>query len=60
MPEEKIKDLFLYTTLHTIKTPAVSPSKAKQVDYNSFTDIQERAAQVRVQNAVRGQHSNGI
>jgi hypothetical protein len=44
MPENKIKDLFLYTTLRAIKTPAVSPSKAKQVDYNCFTDVQERAA----------------
>jgi hypothetical protein len=46
--------------MHTNKTPAVLPSKAKQVDYNCFTDVQERAAQVRVQNAVKGQHSNGI
>jgi len=60
MPQKKINDLFLYTTLHTTKTPAVLPSKAKQVDYNCFTDVQERAAQVRVQNVERGQHSNGI
>jgi len=57
---QKKKYLFLYTTLHTIKTLAVLPSKAKQVDYNCFTDVQQRVAQVRVQNVVRGQLFNGI
>jgi hypothetical protein len=47
--KKKKKSLVLYTTLHTIKTPEVLLSTAKQVNYNGFTDVQQGAAQVRVQ-----------